>query len=104
MSDYGSLERRNKCRLYADLPTKVRGKDADGRPFEFDTQLDNLSASGLYLHLPVNLAPGARLSMVIDFLGAVKMHVAISGHVVRAESLASGDTGLAVVIENHRFL
>jgi len=109
LSDYNGPERRHKARIYEPFPVKVRGVERQGQAFEEDTLVENLSASGVYLHLPLNVEQGAKLFLVIQFLGAqssdgIVARVAVRGVVMRVEPKADGSYGLAVAIWHHRFL
>ncbi len=103
------VERRGKLRIYEPFPATVRGVDAAGQVFESRTTLDNISASGLYLHLWQRLRPGTKLFLVTRFstdpTGQLPApRVAIRGHVLRSELKEGGVCGLAVSIASFRFL
>jgi hypothetical protein len=85
----------------------VRGINTSGEAFEIETVLDNLSASGLYLRLPQQIEPGARLFIIIRFSTASNdnaFRVAIRGKVLRAEAQPDGNCGLGIEFERHRFI
>jgi len=99
-------ERRAKPRLTEPFPTKAWGTDAEGRLFESDGVLDNISSTGLYLRLPRRMNSGAELSLVIKFLnghgtGATAL---LLGHILRDEPQPDGHHGLALAINEHHFL
>jgi hypothetical protein len=103
------VERRQKPRVDRPYVAKVRGKDANGRAFQADTLLDNLSASGLYLRVPFQVETGARLFILIGLLTSTPDEssggrVAVRGVVLRAEPREFGLWGLALKIISHRFL
>jgi len=104
-------ERRTKARLWCSYPAKVSGRDSSGKEFEETTTLDNLSASGVLLHLRTEIKPEANLSVVFrasktaplvgDGKGPL---IAIEGRVIRTEKHLDGLFGVAVKIHTHRFL
>jgi hypothetical protein len=103
-------ERRAKPRIWCSYPAKVSGQDASGRAFEESAALDNLSASGLLIHLRTEIQPEANLSIVFRAsrtspLGQGKGPViAVEGIVLRTQKQEDGFFGVAVKIHNHRFL
>lgn len=102
-------ERRSTPRLSASFPAAVVGAGATGGVFEVNTQLDNISAGGLYLRLDRRVEPGATLLVVVHLCAAGRetrdtSRVSIDGLVLRSESDPGGHCGLAIKITNHRFL
>ena len=103
-------ERRSKPRIVCSYPAKVTGNDIHGRAFDESTALDNLSASGLFIHLRTEIQPEANLSIVFRAaktspLGLGKGPlIAVEGIVVRAQEQGDGFFGVAVKFRNHRFL
>jgi len=104
--DAGVAERRVKPRIVQPFPTKVRGKDSTGEIFEIDCAVDNISSSGVYLRLPVQVESGAQLELVTKFenghgTGATAR---LACQVLRNEPHANGLYGLAMAIEKYKFL
>ena len=102
-------ERRRAPRLVASFPAAVVGAGAAGGALEVSTELDNISAGGLYLRLSQRVEPGATLLVVVHLCAAGRetrdtARVAIDGLVLRADAHAGGHCGLAIKITNHRFL
>lgn len=99
-------ERRSKPRSADPLPARVWGVDSDDQPFSFDCELDNISASGLYLRLPRKMSFCSTISLVVRLLhGPFEgMSAAIKGTVIRNEHGSGGDTGIGVRILEHRFI
>jgi hypothetical protein len=99
-------ERRSKPRAAGPLQARVWGVDSDDHPFSFDCQLDNISASGLYLRLPRKMSFSSAISLVVRLLhGPFEgMSAAIKGTVIRNEHGPGGDTGIGVRILEHRFI
>ena len=107
--DYAGRERRNKPRIHEALPVKVMGKDSSGQTIKTEVQLENLSASGLYLVLPQNVAQGAELTFILRFISPSVSEesaprVSARGVVVRVDPRPNGTQGLAVAFKSHRFL
>ena len=101
-----SPERRRTPRLVAPFPAAVAGA---GGAFEVSTELDNISAGGLYLKVGRGVETGATLRVVVHLCAAGRetrdtARVAIDGLVLRADAHAGGRCGLAIKITNHRFL
>jgi hypothetical protein len=102
-------ERRRAPRLAASFPAAVVGAVAAGGGLEVSTELDNISASGLYLKVGRRVEPGATLLVVVHLCAAGRetrdtARVAIDGLVLRADAHAGSRCGLAIKITNHRFL
>ena len=101
------VERRRALRVDLPFLATVRGIDATGERFTLNTQLDNLSACGLYLRLQRPVEPGAHLFLVVR-LSTVLVNagprVALRGTVLRTEAYDDGRCGVAVAFDRHRFL
>ena len=81
----------------------------EGRTFDIDTVVENLSSGGLYLKFTRRVALGERLFFVIYMSSAREIDkaapvVAAHGKVIRAEMNGSGKYGMGVAFYNHRFL
>src|SRR5690348_7278888 len=92
---YRGTERRGKPRIYEPFWAIARGLDVRDKAFESNTQLDNLSAGGLYMKLAQSVEPGAKLCVIIQFsspaVGRVDVpRVTIDGVVRRVELNQSG--------------
>jgi hypothetical protein len=106
---YLGPERRRHVRLDDAFPAKVQGIDADGRPFDVETEVNNVSACGFHASLPVRVDRGAKLSTTIRFstvsvAQARPKCLAVHGTVRRAEALPDGTFGVGVEFEHHLFL
>jgi PilZ domain-containing protein len=102
-------ERRNKPRIKETFPATVRGVDINGHPFKTETELDNLSASGLHLRLNNSVEEGTKLSIVVQFANQLNVdgpsaRMAADGVVLRAEKTHNGSYGLGVLFTKYRFL
>jgi hypothetical protein len=87
----------------------MRGVNAGGHTFEVETLLENLSASGLYLRSAEQVEEGERVFLLIQFSPdsppqSRSSRLAVRGVVRRAERHADGACGLAIQIQQHRFL
>lgn len=107
--EYAGPERRGKPRISEAFPVNVTGKDSNGQAIEAEIQLENLSASGLYLVLPQNVVHGAQLTFILRLISPIKgeeseARVSARGVVVRVEPRPNGTQGLAVAFKSHRFL
>ena len=100
------IERRSKPRSNDVLPARVWGIDIDDQPFSYDCQLDNISASGVYLRLPRRLKFSSSISLVVRLLnGPVEgMVAAIKGTVMREELEPDGHRGVGIRIIEHSFI
>ena len=98
------LERRSKPRSTNPLPARVWGVDIDDQPFGFDCLLDNMSASGLYLHIPRRMRFSSAINLVVRLLNGPSVSAAIRGTVLRDEPRPDGRRGVAVRIVEHNFI
>ena len=102
-------ERRSHPRVQIRFPATVKGVDANGKAFETETLLENLSANGLYLELDQQVSASAEVWVTIHLAlgpttGLRIPRVAVRGFTKRAEPQPDGKTGLAVLITHHKFL
>lgn len=100
------VERRAKPRAHDAFPARVWGVDIDDQPFSYECQLENISASGLYLRMPRRLKFASVISLVVELLnGPVDgTAAAIKGTVIRDESKPDGHRGVGIRILEHRFI
>ena len=111
------MERRREPRISAPFPVSVCNRRQDGELI-FDTLLDNLSARGLYFHVPGALCEhaAALVRLGVELLFIVKMppvgaaapepvaRLALRGIVQRLERQPDGVYGVGVRVKQHRFL
>lgn len=98
-------ERRTKPRIRQAFPTRVRGKDIDGRQFDLNVGLENISSSGIYLRIPRMLKSGAELSLVVRFSnGHQGATAALRAGVVRVDPGPDGLNGIAMAIQRYEFI
>lgn len=107
--EYRGKERRRKPRIYVPFPATVRGALGSEERFEANTQLENISARGLYLRMSEPIQPGTRIFVVVHLATTSSREnptprVAIRGIVQRVELQADDTFGVAVAITHHRFL
>ena len=101
-------ERRRLLRICPPAPVKIRWAGVGPRS-EVTTFIDNISAGGFCVRLMQVIQPGARVFALIEFPHAgapapAGTRLAVRGRVLRVEGLAGGVSGVAVSIENHRFI
>jgi hypothetical protein len=101
-------ERRVKPRMKCAYPAMVRGYSLDGKKFEENATVLNLSASGVYVLLNRFIKKGQELSVKIAFpTGSLEWgssKLATNGVVVRTEALSEGVLGIAIMFQRYRFL
>ena len=100
------VERRSKPRSNDVLPARVWGVDIDDQPFSYDCQLDNISASGLFLRLPRRMKFSSCVSLVVRLLTGPDegMVAAIKGTVMREQLNSDGHRGIGIRITEHKFI
>lgn len=95
-----SVDRRSENRFYYGIcPIYVRVVTA-GQSLKIHTQIENISQSGIYLHLPHNPNEGERLFTVAKLPGSVS--IASFGRILRVELKHENHFGVAVGIERSR--
>jgi hypothetical protein len=107
-TNFGSRtqERRQKARIQEPFPARIWGIDSGDLPFNVDGVVDNISSTGLYLKTPTNVNVGSEVRLIVHLLSGPTSGVTASlqGRILRSELHDSGTHGLAIAIENHRFL
>jgi hypothetical protein len=102
-------ERRRKPRINHPFGVKVSGRDTLGEAFAFDTVIDNMSSTGIFLKLPRDVSFGAKVSMLVR-LSTRKQedlevaNVSLEAVVIRKELLQDESWGLAFLITRRRFV
>jgi hypothetical protein len=94
-------ERRLKPRIKAYIPARIRGMDTNGKAFDLETRLGNLSASGLYVRLNRPVRADAALFAVFSL---AELKVAARCVVCRTEQLLDGFLGIGVRFKRYRLL
>lgn len=101
-------DRRKKPRVECDYPVSVEGFDPDGKRYQDNGKLANLSASGLFMKSNRNIANGSKLSVIVllttDLVDKDTPKIATSGIVVRAEPQPDGTFGVAMMFNSYRFI
>ena len=101
-------ERRGKPRMKCSYSAMVRGCSLDGKKFEENATVLNLSTSGVYMVLNRNLENGQDLLVKIAFpTGSLEWgssKLASTGVVVRTEPLSEGVLGVAILLQRYRFI
>lgn len=101
-----SPERRTMRRFSMKLPASVR---VSGIPNEFSTEVENVSARGLFFYLDRWMTEGARIEVTMAFPPQVTVtdpvRVKFLARVVRVEPKGPATrVGVAAVIEEYEFL
>jgi hypothetical protein len=107
-TDFGTrtLERRRKARIKEPFPARIWGVDSGNLPFNVDGVVDNISSIGLYLRTPRLVDRGGEVRLIVHLLNGPTSGVtaSVQGRIVRTESQADGEHGLAIAISKHKFL
>lgn len=101
-----NAERRSKPRISTPFRAMVRGLSTTGERFEFETLLDNVSASGAYLQVSECVSQYSKLYLFIELSESENVpgpSIEAEGVVLRSEPKSNGFFGLAVVFTRHRF-
>jgi hypothetical protein len=106
LSDFRDRERRASSRTHTSFAVTIRGKDAHGKALDFDTMLDNLSGSGMYVRIPRRFERGEPVAVGIRFAETGTLdrvaRVAARGIVVRVDPTPDGAFGLAIAFTKTR--
>ncbi len=102
----GFVERRAKQRIAESFPVRAWAVDADGNPFNVECVLLNMSSTGMYVRMEKKMVVGDWIGLVVQLLNgpSTGLPVAIYGKVLRDEPLGDDSHGVAIVIQEHRFL
>lgn len=105
-SQIADPERRNKPRLYEEFRGTVERIDNDGQPLPQDCLIQNMSASGLYLHGEGKFVQDDQIKVIVELFieGQTGSTVETVGRVLRVEAQPNGNQGLAMEFSQHRFL
>ena len=101
-------ERRIKQRIKCAYPAIVRGRSINGKKFEENATVLNLSSIGAYVLLNRSIEIGQELSVSIAFptgsleIGTSKLST--SAIVVRTENYSEGVLAIAIKFQHYRFL
>jgi len=98
-------DQRRQPRIDVEFIATVRGMDVEGRRFEANTLIDNLSTGGLHLRLPQSIEQGMKLFIAFQFSAAREvpaLQIAAHGVVRRVEKQPDGSHGVAVMFQHYR--
>jgi len=105
---YPTPDRRIKPRIYCEYPAIIEGFDIGGNKYSDHARLVNLSASGLLIFANRRIENGSRLCVTILLSNSsVDMDapkLSTIGVVVRTESKSNGTCGIAIKLNNYKFL
>jgi hypothetical protein len=96
-------------RISAPFPVRIRGVSAAGKRLQFEAELDNLGAGGLYMRAMQDIRRWSRIMIRIRLsLAADKDEkaavVAARGVVVRTELQPDHRLGYAIAFRGYRFI
>jgi c-di-GMP-binding flagellar brake protein YcgR len=98
--------RRREWRLELPLPAKIEGKLPDGKKFQEDTTIENISARGVYFCLDSGVIIGSKLNLAIDLPGRLagqeKLKLCLGGLTVRLEEKDKKDKKQGVALRFHK--
>ena len=101
-------ERRLKPRIVCDCPARIQGHDGNGRKFEEDGRVVNLSRYGMYVLLnrviPCGIELSIRMALPTGILKLGTTKLAVHGTVVRGELCSGTSYGIGLQFERYRFL
>jgi hypothetical protein len=107
LSNESKVEKRGKPRMECNYTAMVKGQLPNGRYFEENATVHNLSASGVFMTVNRFITKGQDLSLKIAFptgsleWGSVKLNS--SGVVVRTEALNEELLGVAIKFGHYQF-
>ena len=98
-------DRRAMRRFAMKLPASVR---VSGIPSEFATEIENISARGIFFYLDRWMTEGSRVEVTMNFPPEVTLadplQVRFVAQVVRVEPKTATRTGVAATIQEYEFL
>jgi hypothetical protein len=88
-SSDSKINRRKEWRLELPLLAIIEGKLPDGKKFQEDTTIENISAKGVYFCLDSGVIIGSKLNLMIDLPSELtrgeKLKLCLGGLTVRLE-------------------
>ena len=104
-----SIERRRKPRIYDPVFVLVRGSDASGNSYQFNTIARNIGSGGLCAYTPQVMEAGQKITLHIRFARAGSKPldapaIAARGVVLRVEQQFNGSYLFAASFLLHRFV
>ncbi len=102
-------ERRVKPRVQTSFRALVRCPGNTRRKLTEETQVENISASGLYFHLQSPVVPGSNIFALLFVPPAnpeerIGARIAVRATVVRTDLIREGARGVAVQFKRYRFV
>ena len=102
-------ERRRSLRISVPFPVRIRGISSTGRHLEAYTELENLSAGGLFLKMTQDIRNWKHLRVILwlSLTGNPETPapvVAARAEVLRIEAHPDQRLGFAVAFTRHRFV
>jgi|Deesub1362A_J573_1020465.scaffolds.fasta_scaffold00096_39 c-di-GMP-binding flagellar brake protein YcgR len=100
---YLHLDRRREWRLELPLKVQIKGSHPDGRPFEENTVVENISSTGAYFGLNAVITIGTPLELSLDLPAKLtegkKIQLILQGKVVRLEKRENEDKVQGVALQ-----
>ncbi len=102
-------ERRRSLRITARFPVRVRGISSAGRHLEFETEIENLGAKGLFLKTRHDIREWRNLTLVMRFSLTSESEtpapiVVARARILRTERGSDGCAGYGVAFTKSRFV
>jgi hypothetical protein len=102
-------ERRHNLRITSPFPVRVRGISPAGKHLEFETELENLGAGGLYMRTRHDIRDWKNLTLVMRLALTSESEtpapiVAARAKIIRTEHAHDGCAGYAVAFTRSRFI
>ena len=84
-----AIDRRREWRFDLPLPAIVEGRGGEGKDFQEQTTLENISSTGAYFCLDSNVTVGSKLNLIIEVPSELspdkKVRLQLGGLAVRLE-------------------
>jgi hypothetical protein len=107
-TDAPFLEKRVKPRIKCNYAAMIQGQDGSGKKFEEKGRVMNLSHSGIFLILNQAIPDCDKVTVHIAFPTGILEYgtskLATTGTVMRKEVCVDANLGIAIKLQNFRFL
>jgi hypothetical protein len=102
-------ERRHNLRITAPFPVRVRGISPAGKHLEFETEIENLGAGGLFLRTRHDIRDWKNLTLIVRLALTSESEtpapiVAARAKILRADHAHDGCAGYAIGFTRNRFI
>jgi len=100
------IDRRGEWRFDLPLTAKVEGKLPNGKKFQEDVTLQNISSGGAYFSLDSGVIVGSKLNLVIDIPSELtegkKLKLCLGGLTIRLEKPTQKEKKQGVALRFHK--